>query len=83
MIEIPVPELGLASTSPLAVSCWLAAVGDAVVEGDRLVELVSNEITVDVPSPASGRLSKIAIGRNKKVRVGDVLGHIEPDDDGE
>jgi len=84
MVPILVPELGLASTSPLVVSCWLVDVGGAVIEGDRIVELQSNEITIDVASPASGRLSKIEMGRSKKVRAGDTLGWIEADgDDGE
>jgi 2-oxoglutarate dehydrogenase E2 component (dihydrolipoamide succinyltransferase) len=84
MLPITVPELGLAPTSPLLVSCWLVDIGEAVVEGDRIVELQSNEITIDVASPATGRLSKIEMGRSKKVRVGDTLGWIEPDgDDGE
>jgi len=81
MLEVIVPELGLASGSPLVVSCWLADVGEDVVEGDRLVELLSGEITVDVPSPVSGRLAKVQIGRNRKVRPGSVLGWIEPEVD--
>jgi pyruvate/2-oxoglutarate dehydrogenase complex dihydrolipoamide acyltransferase (E2) component len=81
MQEVVVPELGLAVTSPLVVSCWLADVGEEVVEGDRLVELHSGEITVDVASPTSGRLAKVEIGRNRKVRPGAVLGWIEPEAD--
>lgn len=79
MEEVIVPDLGIAPTSPLFVSCWLADVGEEVVEGDRLVELVSGEITVDIPSPTSGKLAKVTIGRNRKVKTGAVLGLIEPE----
>jgi pyruvate/2-oxoglutarate dehydrogenase complex dihydrolipoamide acyltransferase (E2) component len=81
MLEVVVPELGIAPTSPLVVSCWLADVGEEVVEGDRLVELMSGEITLDVPAPGTGRLVKVAAGRNRRVRPGAVLGWIEPDDE--
>ena len=83
MEEVIVPDLGIAESSPLVVSCWLADVGEEVVEGDRLVELISGEITVDIPSPTSGKLAKVKIGRNRKVQVGAVLGWIEPDADSE
>jgi pyruvate/2-oxoglutarate dehydrogenase complex dihydrolipoamide acyltransferase (E2) component len=83
MEEVVVPDLGIAPSSPLVVSCWLADVGEEVVEGDRLVELISGEITVDIPSPTSGKLAKVKIGRNRKVQPGSVLGWIEPDADTE
>ena len=52
-MEILLPELGAA---PAAVSVWFADPGEAVYEGDRLVEILVGGATFDVSSPATGRL---------------------------
>jgi pyruvate/2-oxoglutarate dehydrogenase complex dihydrolipoamide acyltransferase (E2) component len=51
------------------------------VEGDRLVELLNNELTFDVPSPVTGRLIRILAGADRRVQPGMVLGKIAPDPD--
>jgi pyruvate/2-oxoglutarate dehydrogenase complex dihydrolipoamide acyltransferase (E2) component len=76
MSDIVVPELGARPTEPIVVSCWLVDVGDEVIEGDRVVELLLGEITFDVASPATGRLERIAVEVDDPVRPGDVLGTI-------
>lgn len=73
-MDIVVPELGLGPNDRLTVSCWLVAIGDEVIEGDRLVELLSGEITFDVASPASGRLARIDVDTDEAVGVGSILG---------
>lgn len=83
MIEILVPELGAAADDVVTVSCWLVSVGDEVVEGDRIVELLVGEVTFDVASPASGRLMETAYEADDTVEQGAVLGWLQPDSDEE
>lgn len=76
-VDVVVPDLGLAAGDDrLLVNCWLANVGDQIVEGDRLVELAWNDVTIDLPSPASGKLTRIVCGVDDNVRVGGVLARI-------
>jgi len=79
MIDIVVPDLGLSSNAVITVSCWLVGAGDEVIEGDRLVELLSDEITFDVSSPASGTLRRIEIETDEPVLPGAVLGRVQPE----
>lgn len=74
--EILLPELGAA---PVVVSAWFADPGEAVYEGDRLVEVVVGGATFDVSSPATGRLiEKLALA-DDPVLPGQVLGLVEVD----
>ena len=59
-----------------AVRGWLAAVGDTVREGDPLVELETDKVTVEVPAPASGTLVEILIPTDQDAAPGAVLGQI-------
>ena len=75
---ITLPELG----APAAViSVWFVAPGDAVYEGDRLVEILAGGATFDVPSPASGRLAQRLALPNDAVRPGQVLGLVEVEEE--
>lgn len=76
---VVVPELGLTSRDALAVSCWFVSVGDEVIEGDRLVELVVADATFDVASPATGRLVRIVVDVDDLTSAGAVLGWIDVD----
>lgn len=82
-VDILVPDLGLSSDDVLTVSCWLVSEGDVVVEGDRLVELATGEITFDVAAPASGRLLSIDAEVDETIDIGVLLGTIAPDEDNE
>lgn len=79
-VPIAVPDLGVSDEEEIVVSCWLVATGDAVIEGDRLVELLIGEATFDVASPATGVLTRIVAEIDELVRVGDILGQINADD---
>src|SRR5258708_2168568 len=52
---ILLPDLGI---SPVILSIWYADVGDPVLEGERVVEVLGNGVTFDVIAPASGKLSE-------------------------
>ncbi|HEX4149409.1 MAG TPA: lipoyl domain-containing protein [Pirellulales bacterium] len=80
-ITLLLPELGL-DDAPIVLSLWLVPLGSEVAEGDRLVEVLADGVTVDLPSPASGVLVEMAAGEDDSIRVGQLLGVIEaPGDD--
>jgi len=74
------PELG-AGDEELRVSCWLVDLGDAVGEGDRVVEILLDGVTFDVTAEKSGKITRIEKSLESVVRAGDVLGWIETEDD--
>jgi 2-oxoglutarate dehydrogenase E2 component (dihydrolipoamide succinyltransferase) len=77
--ELRVPELGLEG-APLTLSLWLVERGAEVTEGDRLVEIVAEAVTVDLPAPASGRLVEVLVLEDEPLAVGQLLGVIESAD---
>jgi pyruvate/2-oxoglutarate dehydrogenase complex dihydrolipoamide acyltransferase (E2) component len=72
--EIIMPEVGADST---ILSVWFADVGEAVFEGDRLVEVLVGGATFDVPAPATGLLAEKCTLPDDPLRPGQVLGLIE------
>jgi 2-oxoglutarate dehydrogenase E2 component (dihydrolipoamide succinyltransferase) len=73
------PDVGL--DTPVTVSQWLVRTNKPVFVGERLVELLADGVTIDLPSPATGRLVEIVAGEDDAARPGDVLGWIETDDE--
>ena len=59
MTDIRVPTLG-ESVTEATVGKWFKQPGDAVAVDEPLVELETDKVTVEVPAPASGKLSSIA-----------------------
>lgn len=79
MLAVTLPELGIAPEEPILVSHWYARRGDEVWEGDRMVEVLVGAATFDVPAPASGRLARIRVPEDQRVRPGDVLAYLAVD----
>ena len=73
--EIVVPALG-ESVSEATIAKWFKQVGDAVATDEPLVELETDKVTVEVPSPASGTLTDIIAAAGSTVNVGALLGII-------
>lgn len=77
-IPILVPDLGTEQET-LRISAWLVEPGQAVVVGDRLVELLIPGITYDISAPQNGELVSIVRHVDAIVSTGDVIGWLEPD----
>src|SRR5436305_8486729 len=73
--EILVPPLG-ESIVDATVASWLKHEGDAVRQGDTLVELETDKVNVEVPAEQDGILQKIVKQEGDTVAVGEVLGMI-------
>ena len=76
-VDIVVPEVG-ESVVDARVARWLKKEGDAVAAGEPLVELETDKIDVEVAAPKAGVLARIAHRDGADVRIGEVLGTIEP-----
>jgi 2-oxoglutarate dehydrogenase E1 component len=59
---------------------WLKQVGDAVSEGEALVEVSTDKVDTEIPSPVTGTLSKILAEADQVVEVGAVLAEVTPGD---
>ena len=71
--QILVPSLG-ESITEATVSKWLKQVGEKVDLDEPLVELETDKVNVEVPSPLSGTLSSIKVKEGDTVEVGALLG---------
>ena len=73
---LTLPDLDLPGVTVTA-SSWLAATGSRVVEGDRLLEVLAGEATIDLPAPATGILAQRCVEIDDVLEVGQVLAIIE------
>lgn len=75
-VEILMPELG-ESVHEGTVSRWLKNIGDFVKEDEPIVEIMTDKVNTELPSPASGILTKILIPEGEMVKVFHAMGIIE------
>lgn len=73
--EIRVPTLG-ESVSEATIGTWFKKVGDTVKADEPLLELETDKVTIEVPSPAAGVLSEIVAAAGETVGLGALLGNI-------
>tara|TARA_B110000444_G_C18800398_1_gene577136 strand:- start:441 stop:1691 length:1251 start_codon:yes stop_codon:yes gene_type:complete len=73
--KILVPALG-ESVTEATVSKWFKNEGDKVDSDEPLVELETDKVNVEVPSPLSGTIEKINVKEGETVNVGALLGKI-------
>ncbi len=73
--EIRVPSLG-ESVTEATVGKWFKKPGDAIAADEPLVELETDKVTIEVPAPAAGTLSEIAVKEGETVGLKALLGTI-------
>ena len=74
--QIKMPQLGESVTEG-TVDKWLKREGDFVKRDEPLVEVVTDKVNAEIPSPFEGKLVKIAVSEGETVRVGAVIAQIE------
>ena len=74
MIDVRVPDEQEGTKA--VVRAWLKQVGDSVAVNDPLVELETDKVTQEVPSPAAGVLSEILLQTDDEAVPGALLGRI-------
>ena len=77
--KITVPTLG-ESVTEATVSKWLKSQGEKVSVDEPLVELETDKVNVEVPSPISGVLGNITVKEGETVNVGSLLGTVDSSD---
>jgi pyruvate dehydrogenase E2 component (dihydrolipoamide acetyltransferase) len=70
--ELKLPDLGEGLTEG-EIARWLVSEGQEVAEDDPLVEIQTDKTTVEIPSPAAGKVTQILVEEGKVVPVGTVL----------
>ena len=76
MIELKVPALS-ESVSEGTLLNWLKQEGEAVLQGENLIDLETDKVVLELPAPQAGVLSKILKQNGEVVRPGEVLALID------
>ncbi|MGB3555529.1 MAG: biotin/lipoyl-containing protein, partial [Jannaschia sp.] len=74
-VDVMVPALG-ESVSEATVATWFKAEGESVAQDEMLCELETDKVSVEVPAPAAGTLSKILHHEGATVEAGGKLAEI-------
>src|SRR5262249_57391838 len=75
--EVVMPQMGV-SVSEGTITKWLKQVGEAIGRDEPLLEISTDKVDTEVPSPAEGVVSQILVPEGETVDVGTVLATIGP-----
>jgi 2-oxoglutarate dehydrogenase E2 component (dihydrolipoamide succinyltransferase) len=75
VVEVVMPQMGV-SVSEGTITKWLKNVGDTVEADETLLEISTDKVDTEVPSPGSGVLSEIVVAEGETVEVGTVIARI-------
>ena len=76
--EVVMPQMGESITEG-TVSKWLKSVGDTIEKDEALLEISTDKVDAEVPSPAAGKLLEIWVNEGETVEVGSVLALVGAD----
>jgi 2-oxoglutarate dehydrogenase E2 component (dihydrolipoamide succinyltransferase) len=76
-VELVVPSVG-ESITQVEIGDWLKTPGDAVAQDEPVVVIETDKVTVELPAPTSGTITKMLKKKGEKAAVGDVIGYMEP-----
>ncbi|RLD60778.1 MAG: 2-oxo acid dehydrogenase subunit E2, partial [Bacteroidetes bacterium] len=74
--DLIMPKLG-ESIIEATITKWLINEGDTIAEDDVLVEIATDKVDSEIPSPVEGKLTKIHFQEGETVAVGTVIAIIE------
>ncbi len=75
VVEIVMPQMGESVTEGVVLE-WLKAEGDAVAADETIVEISTDKVDAEVPSPAGGTLTEIVAAPGETVAVGQVIARL-------
>lgn len=78
--SVKLPPLGEDAPDEAEVSFWYVEQGEAIEEGQDMVEMVTDKAAFTVPSPVSGVVRTLAVAEGDKVKVGQVMAIVETAD---
>ena len=75
-VELRLPDFELPARAITACS-WHASLGQRLVEGDRLLEVLAADVTLELSSPAGGILVEQCVEKDDPLATGQLLAVIE------
>ena len=78
IVEFKMPKMG-ESISEATIISWLKEVGDSVTAEEIILEVATDKVDSEVPSPYSGTITEIRFQKDDVVAVGEVLAIISTD----
>ncbi|MFP4244683.1 MAG: 2-oxoglutarate dehydrogenase complex dihydrolipoyllysine-residue succinyltransferase [Ectothiorhodospira sp.] len=80
-IEVKIPQLP-ESVADATIVSWHKRPGDAVQPDETLVDIETDKVVLEVPAPQAGVLADIQEDEGSVVTAGQVIGHVDPGEDG-
>jgi 2-oxoglutarate dehydrogenase E2 component (dihydrolipoamide succinyltransferase) len=77
-IKVLLPAMG-EGVIEATITQWLKQVGERVEEDDPIVEIATDKVDSEIPSPASGKITRHLFNENDVPKVGDLIAVIEVD----
>ncbi len=74
--DIVIPQMG-ESVAEGSIGTWLKQVGDAVAQDEPIVEVETDKVAMEVPSPVAGVLVKQHVAEGDTVEIGALIAHID------
>ena len=74
-VDVVMPQMGV-SVSEGTVTKWLKSEGEQIEADEALLEISTDKVDTEVPSPASGTLTQILVQEGETVEVGTKLAQI-------
>jgi 2-oxoglutarate dehydrogenase E2 component (dihydrolipoamide succinyltransferase) len=76
-VEVVMPQMGV-SVSEGTITRWLKQPGDTIALDEPLLEISTDKVDTEVPSPGEGVVAEIRVQEGETVEVGTVLAVIAP-----
>src|SRR6185312_9744189 len=75
LVDVVTPAAGESVTEGTILE-WHAKVGDAIKADDTIVEISTDKVDVELPSPATGTVAELLVAEGDTVTVGQVIARI-------
>ena len=79
-VDIEMPQMGESVMEGTVIE-WTKSVGDMVEEDETLLEIATDKVDTEVPSPQAGKLVEIKAEEGDTIEVGQVIAVVETDAD--
>jgi 2-oxoglutarate dehydrogenase E1 component len=76
-VDLVMPEMGESVTEGTVLE-WLKQSGDEITEGETIVEVSTDKVDAEVPSPVSGTVLETLVEPDEVVKVGQALARLQP-----
>jgi 2-oxoglutarate dehydrogenase E2 component (dihydrolipoamide succinyltransferase) len=75
-VELRVPEVG-ESITEVEIGEWLKGEGEKASREEAIVMIETDKVTVELPAPVTGTITKVLVNKGGHAKVGEVIGYME------